>query len=103
MMHLTLKSGGPWEFRGQVGWEGGGACIHVETGWDGRRCGIWSVKNELSIKLIKKKPSQRKAWKQPQKYTNILSKNDPPLLGSPISFILLLNTHDIGMQNTDHL
>jgi hypothetical protein len=75
----------------------------LEGGWGGAGNGIWSVKNELSIKLIKKKPSQRKAWKQPQKYTNILSKNDPPLLGSPISFILLLNTHDIGMQNTDHL
>jgi hypothetical protein len=35
-------TGGPREFRDQVGWRVGGGGIHVETGWGGGRCGMWS-------------------------------------------------------------
>jgi hypothetical protein len=59
------EMGGPREFRGQVGW-GGGGDIHVEMGWGGVEVwdveqsegglggvgnGIWSTKNELQRKI----------------------------------------------------
>jgi hypothetical protein len=47
------ETGGPMEFRGQVGW-GGEEVWDVEQsegGWGRVVNGIWNVKNELQIKL----------------------------------------------------